>query len=109
MSKPLLEDIDEIGHPYGADESRGITREGKLDRSKIYPSHWGKPPAIQTRDIVKLPYGFGLAVASRIGLKKMCRWTANQNAVKEYDFDEFAVFLNLQFLFSNGMNVVSLD
>ena len=50
---------------------RGITREGKLDRSKVYPPHWGKPPAIQTRDITKLPYVFDLVVAlSSIGLKK---------------------------------------
>lgn len=28
-------------------------------RNKPFPSHWGKPPAIQTRDLVPLPGGYG--------------------------------------------------
>ena len=59
MSEPLIDDIDVLGHPYGNGEGRGITREGKLDKSKLFPPHWGKPPVMQTRDLVKLPYGFG--------------------------------------------------
>ena len=27
---------------------------------KPFPAHWGKPPAVQTRDIRPLPFGFGM-------------------------------------------------
>lgn len=26
---------------------------------KVYPEHWGEPPALQTRDLVPLPGGYG--------------------------------------------------
>jgi hypothetical protein len=26
---------------------------------KAFPTHWGKPPEIQTKDYVPLPYGYG--------------------------------------------------
>lgn len=41
-------------------------------QQKNYPAHWGEPPAIQTRDLVKLPGGYGR------GSSTLAKWiTAN--------------------------------
>ncbi len=45
-----------------------------------FPKHWGKPPAIQTRDMVKLPGKFGM------GSSTLARWIAEnlkEDAKKE--------------------------
>ena len=41
-----------------------VPREQKPDTKDVpekprFPKHWGNPPAIQTRDMVKLPADFG--------------------------------------------------
>ena len=36
-----------------------------------FPKHWGKPPAIQTRDMVKLPGKFGM------GSSTLARWISD--------------------------------
>jgi len=59
MSEPMLDDIDEVGHPYGEDEGRSVSRQGKLDKRNSFPKRWGAPPKFQTRDLVKLPMNFG--------------------------------------------------
>ena len=35
---------------------------------KKFPPHWGKPPAVQTKDLRPLPYGFGL------GSSTLAKW-----------------------------------
>ena len=44
----------------------------KIDkRPKPFPLHWGKPPMIQTRDMVPLPFGFGR------GSSTLAKWIAD--------------------------------
>ena len=50
-----------------------VPREQKPDTKDVperprFPKHWGKPPAIQTRDMVKLPADFGK------GSSTLARW-----------------------------------
>ena len=58
----------EGGHSVG--KGGGGSEKGKkggVGKVKPFPKHWGEPPAIQTRDYVKLPggYGFGSSTLAR--------------------------------------------
>jgi hypothetical protein len=44
-------------------------KPNKISR-KPFPAHWGKPPALQTRDIRPLPFGFGM------GSSTLAHWIA---------------------------------
>jgi glutaredoxin len=47
--------------PGGSDREQGRPKPGGNDREQgsKFPKHWGNPPAVQTRDYVKLPGNFG--------------------------------------------------
>ncbi len=47
--------------------------------SKAYPKHWGEPPAIQTRDLVPLPEGFGMGSST---LRKWIQANLDRDAAK---------------------------
>ena len=38
---------------------------------KPFPPHWGRPPAVQTKDFKKLPFGFGM------GSSTLAKWILN--------------------------------
>ena len=69
----LVDDIDEVGHPFGSDEGRSVERSGKKNVAKAFPNHWGQPPLMQTRDLVKLPkeYGYGSSTLKHWIMKNM--------------------------------------
>ena len=60
---------DSKGRPEnGGTDSKGRPgNDGGNEQAKKFPSHWGKPPAKQTKDRVKLPgnFGFGSSVLAR--------------------------------------------
>tara|TARA_Y100000590_G_scaffold143436_2_gene164777 strand:+ start:47129 stop:47644 length:516 start_codon:yes stop_codon:yes gene_type:complete len=39
--------------------------------NKPFPPHWGRPPAVQTKDFKKLPFGFGM------GSSTLAKWILN--------------------------------
>jgi len=57
--RPEKGDTDSKGRP-GNDEGN--------KQAKKFPPHWGKPPALQTKDLVKLPGNFGK------GSSTLARW-----------------------------------
>lgn len=46
----------------------GDVKKPQKPRSRPFPLHWGKPPAVQTKDIRPLPAGFGM------GSSTLAKW-----------------------------------
>lgn len=53
-------------------EAKQGAKEGKAKITrpahKPFPPHWGRPPAVQTKDLKKLPFGFG------VGSSTLAKW-----------------------------------
>ena len=64
--KPQLK----IGKIVPSDQDRPRIEPTKPTKPR-FPKHWGKPPAIQTRDMVKLPGKFGM------GSSTLARWISD--------------------------------
>jgi hypothetical protein len=65
--KNLLEQLAKLKKGGTDSKGRPGNDEGN-EQAKKFPPHWGEPPALQTRDLVKLPGNFGK------GSSTLARW-----------------------------------
>jgi hypothetical protein len=69
LAPSLIGKPDNIQPQQGKPDPRQF-EQGKPD-SRKFPKHWGRPPEIQTRDMVKLPGKFGM------GSSTLAKWIAD--------------------------------
>ena len=48
-----------LGHHRQIDPDVGEGHGTSISHVQVYPSRWGTPPAVQTKDIVELPHDYG--------------------------------------------------